>query len=114
MEREIVDLKIRKGLCPARVPFSALRIPESADMLLALNKTPKGYKSPSYEKARTYLLDECKRNLQRDLTPIQETWHTQGVSIVLDGWFNTKHNRLINVLAVNSRSAMFMYADDFS
>ena len=114
MERETVDLKIVRGLCSAGIPFNALRNPEFVDMLAAVNKAPKGYKPPSYEKARTSLLDECKRNLQRDLIPVQETWYTQGVSIVSDGWSNTKHNPLINVLAVNSRGAMFMYTDDFS
>ena len=59
------------------------------------------------------MLDECKRNLKRDLIPIQGTWYTQGVSTVLDGWPNTKHNPLINVLVVNSRGTMFMYVDDF-
>lgn len=114
MERETVDLKVIRGLCSAGIPFNALRNPEFVEMLMAVNKAPKGYKPPSYEKARTSLLDECKRNLERDLVPIQETWYTQGVSIVSDGWSNTKHNPLINVLAVNSRGAMFMYADDFS
>jgi len=83
-------------------------------MLVAVNNAPKGYKPPSCAKARTYLLDERKRNLQRDLIPIQETWDTQGVSTVSEGWSNTKHNPLINVLAVNSRGAIFLYADDFS
>ena len=63
MKREIVDLKIVSGLCPAKVPFTALRNPEFADMLVAVNKAPKGYKSHSYEKERTSLLDESKRNL---------------------------------------------------
>ena len=65
-----MDLKIINELCSARVPFTAIRNPEFADMLVAMNKAPKGYKPPSYEKARTSLLDECKRNLQRDLNPI--------------------------------------------
>ncbi|KAD6796145.1 hypothetical protein E3N88_07041 [Mikania micrantha] len=36
------------------------------------------------------------------------------VSIVSNGWSNVRHKPLINVLAVNSRGAMFMYAEDFS
>ncbi|KAL4579421.1 hypothetical protein LXL04_015567 [Taraxacum kok-saghyz] len=36
-----------------------------------------------------------------------------GVSIVSEGWTNVKHKPLINVLVVNSRGAMFMYAKDF-
>ena len=72
MESVIVDLKIIKELSP----FNTLRNPECIDMLVAMNKAPKGYKPPSYEKARTSLPDECKTNLQRDLIPIQETWYT--------------------------------------
>ena len=33
---------------------------------------------------------------------------------MFDRWSNIKHNPLINILEVNSRGAMFMYADDFS
>ena len=87
-----MDLTIIKNLCSVGVPFTALRNPEFANMLLAMNKAPEGDKPPSYEKPRTSLLDECKRSLQRDLIPIQETWYTQGVPVLA-----------VNVLAVNSR-----------
>ncbi|XP_004513749.2 uncharacterized protein [Cicer arietinum] len=66
------------------------------------------------QKERTVLLDECKRHVDKDLAPIKDTWFHQGVSIVLDGWRNVKDMSLINVLVVNSRDAMFLYADDFS
>ncbi|XP_076930748.1 uncharacterized protein LOC143595669 [Bidens hawaiensis] len=74
---------------------------------------PIGYKPPSSEKARTVLLDECVRDVEKELAPVKDTWYTQGVSIVSDGWSNVKRSPLINVLAVNSRSAIFMYAEDF-
>ncbi len=83
-------------------------------MITAINNAPKGYKAPSYEKERTVLLDECKRDVEKDLAMIKDTWYTQGVSIVSDGWSNVKYRPLINVIAANSRGAMFMYADDFS
>ncbi|XP_004499524.1 uncharacterized protein [Cicer arietinum] len=60
------------------------------------------------------LLDECKRHVDKDLAPIKDTWFHQGVSIMSDGWSNVKHMPLINVLVVNSRAAMFFYADDIS
>ena len=63
---------------------------------------------------RTVLVDECVRDVDKDLTQVKDTWYTQGVSIVSDGWSNVKNRPLINVLAVNSRGAMFMYAEDFS
>ena len=51
-------LKIIKGLCSGGVPITALRNPEFADILTVVNKAPKGYKPPSYEKARTSSLNE--------------------------------------------------------
>nr|XP_004514312.1 uncharacterized protein LOC101496406 [Cicer arietinum] len=114
LERDVVDMKVMKGLCANGIPFNVMRNPQFVEMVMAINNGPKCYKHPSSEKARTVLLDECKRHVDKDLAPIKDTWFHQGVSIVSDGWSNVKHMPLINVLAVNSRAAMFLYADDFS
>ncbi|GJX82266.1 putative hAT dimerization domain, ribonuclease H-like superfamily protein [Tanacetum coccineum] len=103
-----------RGLCANGIPFNVLRNPQFQEMVVAINKAPAGYKAPSSEKARTVLLDECARDVEKDLVPVKDTWYTQGVSIVSDGWSNVKHKPLINILAVNSRGATFMYAEDFS
>ncbi|KAI3816967.1 hypothetical protein L1987_10752 [Smallanthus sonchifolius] len=113
LERNAVDLKIIRGLCANGIPFNVLRNPQFLEMISAIKHAPDGYKPPSCEKARTVLLDECVRDVEKDLTPVKDTWYTQGVSIVSDGWTNVKHSPLINVLAVNCRGAMFMYAEDF-
>ncbi|KAF2300455.1 hypothetical protein GH714_013512 [Hevea brasiliensis] len=99
-----------RGLCANGIPFNVLRNPQFCEMITAINNAPKGYKAPSYEKARTVLLDECKRDVEKDLAMIKDTWYTQGVSIVSDGWSNVKHRPLINVIAANSRGAMFIEA----
>ncbi|KAJ9539539.1 hypothetical protein OSB04_032272 [Centaurea solstitialis] len=114
MERSAVDLKIARAFCANGIPFNVLRNPQFREMVNAIRKAPEGYKAPSSEKARTVLLDECVRDVEKDLTPFKDTWYSQGISIVSDGWSNIKHKPLINVLAVNSRGAMFMYAEDFS
>ncbi|XP_058006738.1 uncharacterized protein LOC110665762 [Hevea brasiliensis] len=114
MEKDAVDLKVMRGLCANGIPFNVLRNPQFGEMIIAINNAPKGYKAPSYEKARTILLDECKRYVEKDLALIKDTWYIQGVAIVSNGWSNVKHRPLINVITANSREAMFMYADDFS
>jgi hypothetical protein len=114
MGMDVVDMKIMRGLCANEIPFNVLRNPQFVEMVMAINNGPEGYKPPSSEKARTTLLDECKRHVDKDSAPIKDTWCHHGVSIVSDGWSNVKHKPLINVLAVNSRSAVFMYAEDFS
>nr|KAJ0214584.1 hypothetical protein LSAT_V11C400227280 [Lactuca sativa] len=151
MERNVVNMKIIRGLCANGISFNVLRNPQFIEMLNALKKAPEGCKPPSSENARTIgdfsvtmieilvrkvisrsklvsrsppqtlnfptrtvLLDECMRDVEKDLTQVKDTWYTQGVSIVSDGWSNVKHKPLINVLAVNAQGAMFIYADDFS
>ncbi|KAI3790548.1 hypothetical protein L2E82_03661 [Cichorium intybus] len=114
MERTMVDMKIIRGLCANGLPFNVLRNPQFIEMINAIKKSPDGYKPPSSEKARTVLLDECVRDIDKDLIQVKDTWYTQGVSLISDGWTNVKHKPLINVLAVNARGAVFMYAEDYS
>ncbi|XP_039063935.1 uncharacterized protein LOC120208863 [Hibiscus syriacus] len=114
MERSAIDLKIVKALCANGIPFNILRNPQFREMINAIRKASEGYKAPSSEKARTVLLDECVRDVEKDLTPFKDTWYSQGLSIVSDGWTNIKQKPLINVLVVNSRGSMFMYTEDFS
>jgi len=85
MEREVVDMKIMRGLCANGIPFNVLRNPQFVEMVTSINQAPKDYKAPLFERARTTLLDECKRDLQKDLNPVKDTWYNQGVSMVSDG-----------------------------
>ena len=62
-----------RGLCANGIPFNVLRNPQFVEMVTTINRAPQGYKAPSFEKARTVLLDECKRNVEKDLSPIQDT-----------------------------------------
>ena len=59
------------------------------------------------------VLRNPERNMEKDLTPVKDTWYHHEVSIVSDGWTNVKKQPLINIIAANTRSAMFLYAEDF-
>ncbi|KAL2905823.1 Hydroxyacid-oxoacid transhydrogenase mitochondrial [Bienertia sinuspersici] len=114
VERHQCDVAIVRFLCANGVPFNVLRSPEFGSMVDTLKHAPKDYKPLSADKARTSVLDEVKRDVEKELAPIKDTWGTQGMSIVSDGWTNVKHQPLINVVASNSRGSMFLYAEDFS
>ncbi|KAF2290351.1 hypothetical protein GH714_011875 [Hevea brasiliensis] len=86
MERDIMDLKVMRVLCANGIPFNVLQNPQFCEMVIAINNAPKGYKAPSYAKARIILLDECKIDVEKHLALVKDT----------------------------CREAMFMYADDFS
>lgn len=45
-------------------------------MVSAIKKKLAGYKPPSSKKARTVLLDECHKDVEKDLTPIKDTWYS--------------------------------------
>lgn len=87
----MVDLKVVRGLCANGIPINVLRNPHFQEMVSAINRAPSGYKSPSSEKARTVLLNECVRDVEKDLIPFKDTWDSQGISIVSDSWSNVKH-----------------------
>ncbi|CAO2822832.1 unnamed protein product [Amaranthus hypochondriacus] len=101
-------------LCANAIPFNVLRSPYWGEMVYAINDGPKGYKSPSSEKARTTLLDECLRGVMKDMDPVRDTWYTHGVSNVSDGWSNCKQDHFINVIATNSWGAMYIKSDVFN
>ena len=113
MERHSVDLLVEKALCANGIPFNVLRSPDFVEMVRGINHAPKDYKLPSYDKARTTLLDECKRDIEKKLLPLKDTWYTHGDSIISDGWANIKHKPLLNVIASNSRGFMFLYAENY-
>ncbi|XP_074371160.1 uncharacterized protein LOC141711955 [Apium graveolens] len=113
MKRHSVDLLIEKALCANGVPFNVLRSPNFISMVRGINCASKDYKLPSYDKARTTLLDECKRDLEKYLVPLKDTWFINGVSIISDEWTNIKHKPIINVIASNSQGSVFLYAETF-
>ena len=85
LERHSVDLLVEKAFCANGIPFNVLRSPDFIAMVRGINHAPKDYKLPSYDKARTTLLDECKRDIEKDLMPLKDTWFSNGVSIISDG-----------------------------
>ena len=74
LERDAVDMQIMLFLCTNGIPFNVLISPQYLEMVAAIQKEPKGYKPPSDEKARTTLLDACKRKVETDLAPVRQTW----------------------------------------
>ena len=48
------------------------------------------------------------------LTPIRASWSSSGVTIVSDGWTDTRRRRLINIIANSPKGAIFIRAEDCS
>jgi hypothetical protein len=79
-----------------------------------INTDPQGFKGPNYEKVITILLKKERQLLEDISRPIHSSWSSSGVSIILDGWTNTKCRSLINVTASSPKGVMFLRAKDCS
>lgn len=82
-------------------------------MIRAINKAPKGYKGPNYEKVKTRLLKN-EELVEDILPPIRSSWSSSRVTIVSDGWTDTRRRPLINIIATSPKGAMFIKAEDCS
>ena len=80
----------------------------------AINKALVGYKGPNYEKVRTDLLKKEKELVEDFLAPIRASWGSFGVTIVSNGWTDTRRRPLINSIATSPKGAMFLKAEDCS
>ncbi|KAG5517471.1 hypothetical protein RHGRI_038021 [Rhododendron griersonianum] len=85
--KEDVDQRIDRCLYGNGIPFNVMRSPLWADMVAAINNTPKGYKSPNYEKQWGYLKRTTSAPEQHDI--VQQT--------VLDEDFWRKSERVLKI-----------------
>lgn len=96
------------------IPFNAIKSPKKALVTKAINIISKITNTCQLIEPKTSLLDDYKRDIERECAPFSETWLTQGNSVVTShGWKNIKTKPLINVIASNSRGFMFLEAKDF-
>jgi hypothetical protein len=109
-----VDAKVVRFLFDCGIPFNVLHSPYWHDLVKGINVAPKRYKSPSYEKARTMLLDRERAKIRRSLRLFTDDWGDFAVSIVSDGWTNVRNQHLINVLGVSATSIVFLTTHDSS
>lgn len=110
--REIADRNVGRCIYANGLSFNLVRSPYWKEMVRSINEAPKGYKSPGYEKVRGMLLEKEVKMIEDSLQPIRDSWIETGVSIVSDGWKDSKNRPLINVIAVSPKGAMFLKAMD--
>ena len=51
-------------------------------------------------------------SIEKALQPIRNSWKTSGVTIVFNGWKDTRNMPLINVIVVSPKGAMLLKAID--
>eukprot|EP00253_Pinus_taeda_P002383 PITA_02383 len=112
--REETDSRVVRCIYACGIPFNVVRSPYWQDMIRSINKAPQGYEGPNYEKVRTQLLKNEKELVEDILAPIRSSWSSSGVTIVSDGWTDTRRRLLINIIATSPKGAMSIKAEDCS
>jgi hypothetical protein len=98
-KREETESRVARAIFACGIPFNVIWSLYSKDMVKAINEVPQGFKRPNYEKLRT-LLHQKERALIHDiLKPVRSSWTNTWVSIISDGWTDTKRRPLVNVIA---------------
>ena len=110
--REIVDEAIAHCLYANGLPFNLVRSPYWKEMVAAILRVLGDYIIPGFQKVRTTLLQKEKISIDKALQPIRTSWKTSGITIISDGWKDTRNRPLINVIAMSPKGAMFLRAID--
>ncbi|CAO2827680.1 unnamed protein product [Amaranthus hypochondriacus] len=76
MVRHQVDMAIVRAVAINGLSYNVLRNPDFHNMVTAINNVPKGYKAPLFDRARTSLTDDVKREVEKVLAPVMDTWST--------------------------------------
>ncbi|KAJ0976381.1 hypothetical protein J5N97_018346 [Dioscorea zingiberensis] len=66
-----VDSKVMRFLCANGIPFNVLRSPYWEEMITTISRTP-GYKSPSFERAQTVLLENERNRVEREFDDFKQ------------------------------------------
>ena len=64
--------------------------------------------------SETDLLKKEEEFVEDILAPVCTSWSSSGVTIVSDGWTDTKHRPFINIIATSPKGAMFLKVEDCS
>lgn len=97
------------------VAFNATNNDYFADMLRDVAAAGKGYKAPNINQLREQLLEAEYSRVKQQSEELHSTALRQtGCSVTSDGWTNTQHKPLLNVMFVTTSGAVFVDSVDTS
>lgn len=100
---------------PVHVPDTSCllcRIPSWRTFTQRLGKCGEGYSGPGYNRLRDKLLKNAVTRLDAELGPYWEEAEYSGITLMSDGWTDTSHRPLMNVLAATPKGSCFLFAEN--
>ena len=115
--RIYMDAQCANGLCTMRAGLNLVKWCCAGRQLGALLhsawvKYGEGYTGPSYNRLRGKLLQNAVVRLNADLVLYWEEAEYTGITLMSDGWTDTSHRPLMNVLAATPKGSCFLFAEN--
>ncbi|KAM7522729.1 hypothetical protein LguiA_012631 [Lonicera macranthoides] len=96
------------------IPFNVANRPSFISMYCSIGNFDRSFKPPTPFELSTWILEEEEKTTQAIVDEVKKTWSQTGVSILSGGWTDMRGRQLINFLANNSHSTVFLKSVDAS
>ena len=97
------------------IPFNVARNnPFDQPTIDAITVVGAGYKAPSYDDFRGWILQNEKVDRTKRLEELRASWEVTGCTVMSNGWTDQKGRTLINFLVSGPKGTMFMKSVDAS
>lgn len=113
-KKEETDAAVARFFYHDYIPFNAARSEYFKVMVKKIGEYGPNYVAPSYESLRTTLLDKEKRIVERATEVTKQHWETYGVTLIADGWSDTRKRSIHGLVAYSRGEMYFVEAHDAS
>ncbi|KAL5543424.1 hypothetical protein UlMin_007208 [Ulmus minor] len=113
-QRNKVCLDIGRFFFENGIAFNVARSPTFINMLRSVRDYGHGFKVSSMHEMRTWILEEEYNTTTKIVDEIKKNWPQTRVSILSDGWTDTRNRSLINFLVNNPYGTVFLKCIDAS
>ena len=108
------DQKVALFMYANGIPFTAVRCPHFKEMCRTIAATGSAYSGPAYNGVRTYLLDDARNTVDKNLKIWRNEGHKTGFVMSSDGWTDTRNRPLMNIILSTPKGPHFFKAIDCS
>jgi len=109
-----VDDAVGRFFYSSAIPLNAVHNPYFPDMCEKIANFGPSYRHPSYELLRTKILDGQKKSIELALDLLKEEWRSYGVTLMGDGWSDTRSRSIQGILAYCRGKSVFLKSIDNS
>ncbi|KAI5057894.1 hypothetical protein GOP47_0027909 [Adiantum capillus-veneris] len=112
--KEEVDRSVARFFFHDHIAFHASRSPYFRTMVTKIGEYGSSYVPPSSERFRTTFLDKEKLAVEQAAQATKDLWETNGVSLLVDGWSDTRKRSIHGVVAYSRGEMYFVESHDAS